>query len=195
MVPNVIMLMLVLIPAIMSALGVVKEKETGSITNFQSTPVTRVEFLLGKQLPYVAIAFVSFLTMVAAAWLVFAVPVKGSFVTLAFGSLVYVFSTTAFGLLVSSFVQSQVAAIFATAIVAIIPAVNFSGLLVPVSSLSGGARLMGLAFPSAWYQQVSVGTFTKALGFGALWHDIAMVFVLALVFIAGAMLALRKQGA
>lgn len=195
MVPNVIMLMLVLIPAIMSALGVVKEKETGSITNFQSTPVTRFEFLLGKQLPYVAIAFVSFLTMVAAAWLVFAVPVKGSFVTLAFGSLVYVFATTAFGLLVSSFVQSQVAAIFATAIVAIIPAVNFSGLLVPVSSLSGGARLMGLAFPSAWYQQVSVGTFTKALGFGALWHDIAMVFVLALVFIAGAMLALRKQGA
>lgn len=195
MVPNVIMLMLVLIPAIMSALGVVKEKETGSITNFQSTPVTRFEFLLGKQLPYVAIAFVSFLTMVAAAWLVFAVPVKGSFATLAFGSLVYVFSTTAFGLLVSSFVKSQVAAIFATAIVAIIPAVNFSGLLVPVSSLSGGARLMGLAFPSAWYQQVSVGTFTKALGFGALWHDIAMVFVLALVFIAGAMLALRKQGA
>ncbi|UOK72834.1 ribosome-associated ATPase/putative transporter RbbA [Ancylobacter polymorphus] len=195
MVPNVIMLMLVLIPAIMSALGVVKEKETGSITNFQSTPVTRFEFLLGKQLPYVAIAFVSFLTMVVAAWLVFAVPVKGSFATLAFGSLVYVFSTTAFGLLVSSFVSSQVAAIFATAIVAIIPAVNFSGLLVPVSSLSGGARLMGLAFPSAWYQQVSVGTFTKALGFGALWHDIAMVFVLALVFIAGAMLALRKQGA
>jgi ribosome-dependent ATPase len=195
MVPNVIMLMLVLIPAIMSALGVVKEKETGSITNFQSTPVTRVEFLLGKQLPYVAIAFVSFLTMVVAARLVFDVPVKGSFATLAFGSLVYVFATTAFGLLVSSFVKSQVAAIFATAIVAIIPAVNFSGLLTPVSSLSGGARLMGLAFPSAWYQQVSVGAFTKGLGLASLWPDIAMVFVLALVFIAGAMLALRKQGA
>ena len=195
MVPNVIMLMLVLIPAIMSALGVVKEKETGSITNFQSTPVTRVEFLLGKQLPYVAIAFVSFLTMVVAARLVFDVPVKGSFATLAFGSLVYVFATTAFGLLVSSFVSSQVAAIFATAIVAIIPAVNFSGLLTPVSSLSGGARLMGLAFPSAWYQQVSVGAFTKGLGLASLWPDIAMVFVLALVFIAGAMLALRKQGA
>ncbi|MFD1489512.1 ribosome-associated ATPase/putative transporter RbbA [Ancylobacter vacuolatus] len=195
MVPNVIMLMLVLIPAIMSALGVVKEKETGSITNFQSTPVTKLEFLVGKQLPYVAIAFVSFLTMVVAARLVFEVPVKGSFATLAFGSLVYVFATTAFGLLVSSFVKSQVAAIFATAIIAIIPAVNFSGLLTPVSSLSGGARLMGLAFPSAWYQQVSVGAFTKGLGLASLWPDIAMVFALALVFIAGAMLALRKQGA
>ena len=194
MVPSVIMLMLVLIPAIMTALGVVKEKETGSITNFQSTPVTRLEFLLGKQLPYIAIAFVSFLTMVLAARLVFDVPVKGSFATLAFGSLVYVMATTAFGLLVSSFVQSQVAAIFATAIIAIIPAVNFSGLLVPVSSLSGGARIMGLSFPSAWYQQVSVGAFTKGLGFGALWPDIAMVFVIALAFIGAAMLALRKQG-
>ncbi|TCK16766.1 ribosome-dependent ATPase [Ancylobacter aquaticus] len=195
MVPNVIMLMLVLIPAIMSALGVVKEKETGSISNFQSTPVTKLEFLLGKQVPYVAIAFVSFLSMVVAARLVFEVPVKGSFATLALGSLVYVFATTAFGLLVSSFVKSQVAAIFATAIIAIVPAVNFSGLLTPVSSLSGGARLMGLAFPSAWYQQVSVGAFTKGLGFAQLWQDIAMVFALALVFLAGAMLALRKQGA
>ncbi|QFR33409.1 ribosome-associated ATPase/putative transporter RbbA [Ancylobacter sp. TS-1] len=194
MVPSVIMLMLVLIPAIMTALGVVKEKETGSITNFQSTPVTRLEFLLGKQLPYIAIAFVSFLTMVVAARLVFDVPVKGSFATLAFGSLVYVIATTAFGLLVSSFVKSQVAAIFATAIIAIIPAVNFSGLLTPVSSLSGGARIMGLSFPSAWYQQVSVGAFTKGLGFGALWPDIAMVFVIALAFIGAAMLALRKQG-
>ncbi|MCK0207988.1 ribosome-associated ATPase/putative transporter RbbA [Starkeya koreensis] len=194
MVPSVIMLMLVLIPAIMTALGVVKEKETGSITNFQSTPVTKLEFLLGKQLPYIAIAFVSFLTMVVAARLVFDVPVKGSFATLAFGSLVYVTATTAFGLLVSSFVQSQVAAIFATAIIAIIPAVNFSGLLVPVSSLSGGARLMGLAFPAAWYEQVSVGAFTKGLGLAELWTDIAMVFVLALVFIGLAMLALRKQG-
>ncbi len=195
MVPSVIMLMLVLIPAIMTALGVVKEKETGSITNFQSTPVTRLEFLLGKQLPYALIAFVSFVTLVITARLVFGVPVKGSLPTLVLGSLAYVLATTGFGLLISSFVKSQVAAIFATAIISIIPAVNFSGLLVPVSSLSGGARLMGLAFPSAWYEQVSVGTFTKGLGFADLWLDIAVTFLFALGFIAAAMVALRKQGA
>lgn len=194
MVPNVIMLMLVLIPAIMTALGVVKEKETGSITNFQSTPVTRFEFLLGKQLPYVAIAFVSFVTLVIFARFVFDVPVKGSLFALSVGSLAYVLATTGFGLLISSFVSSQVAAIFATAIISIVPAVNFSGLLVPVSSLSGGARLMGLAFPSSWYQQVSVGAFTKALDFAELWTDIVVIVLIGLVYIGLAMLALRKQG-
>lgn len=194
MVPNVIMLMLVLIPAIMTALGVVKEKETGSITNFQSTPVTRVEFLLGKQLPYVAIAFISFVTLVIFARFVFDVPVKGSLFALSVGSLAYVLATTGFGLLISSFVSSQVAAIFATAIISIVPAVNFSGLLVPVSSLSGGARLMGLAFPSSWYQQVSVGAFTKALGFAELWTDMVVIVLIGLVYIGLAMLALRKQG-
>ncbi|CAA0099955.1 Ribosome-associated ATPase [Starkeya nomas] len=195
MVPSVIVLMLVLIPAIMTALGVVKEKETGSITNFQSTPVTRVEFLLGKQLPYVAIAFTSFITLVLVARFVFDVPVKGSLPTLALGSLAYVLSTTGFGLFVSSFVRSQVAAIFATAIISIIPAVNFSGLLVPVSSLSGGARLIGLSFPAAWYQPVSVGVFTKGLGFASLWFNIVVIFLFALGFIGAAMVALRKRSA
>jgi ribosome-dependent ATPase len=194
-VPSVIVLMLVLIPAIMAALGVVKEKETGSITNFQSTPVTKVEFLLGKQLPYAAIAFISFLTLVLLALFVFGVPLKGSFATLVVGSLFYVVATTGFGLFVSSFVSSQVAAIFATAIIAIVPAVNFSGLLVPVSSLSGGARLMGLAFPAAWYQPVSVGVFAKGLGFADLWPNIAVLALFAIGFIGAAMAALRKRSA
>ncbi|MFG1464103.1 ribosome-associated ATPase/putative transporter RbbA [Xanthobacter sp. DSM 24535] len=194
-VPSVIVLMLVLIPAVMTALGIVKEKETGSISNFQSTPVTKVEFLLGKQLPYVFIAFLSFLSLVVLATVFFQVPLKGSFVTLVLGSLAYVFATTGFGLFVSSFVSSQVAAIFATSILAILPAVNFSGLLVPVSSLSGGARLMGLAFPAAWYQPVSVGVFAKALGFSDLWPNMAVLVLFALGFIGAAVLALRKQGA
>ncbi|MDQ0393647.1 ribosome-associated ATPase/putative transporter RbbA [Labrys monachus] len=193
-VPSVIVLILVMIPAIMTAIGVVKEKETGSIANFRATPVTRIEFLLGKQLPYVAIAFASFLSLLALAWLAFGVPLKGSFPMLAAGSLAYVLATTGFGLLVSSFVRSQVAAIFATAIIALIPAVNFSGLLVPVSSLSGSGRLMGLAFPAAWYQPISVGTFAKGLGFEALWPNLAVLVFFGVGFIAVAIMTLRKQG-
>ncbi|WP_144291652.1 ribosome-associated ATPase/putative transporter RbbA [Rhodoligotrophos appendicifer] len=192
-VPSVIMLMLVLIPAIMSALGIVKEKETGSIANFQSTPVTKLEFLLGKQLPYVVIAFLSFISLVLLTRFVFDVPVKGSLATLVLASIVYIFATTGFGLFLSSFVSSQVAAIFATAIIAIIPAVNFSGLLVPVSSLTGAGRVIGLGFPSAWYQPVTVGVFTKGLGFEALWLDILVLALFAIGFIAASALALRKQ--
>lgn len=194
-VPSVIMLMLVLIPAIMTALGIVKEKETGSIANFQATPVTRIEFLLGKQLPYVAIAFVSFLMLVLMMRLVFDVPIKGSIGLLAAGSILYILATTAFGLFVSSFVRSQVAAIFATAIVAVVPAVNFSGLLVPVSSLSGGGRFMGLLFPSAWYQPLSVGVITKGLGLAELWPNLIALAGFGIVFVGAALVALRKRSA
>ena len=194
-VPSVIMLMLVLIPAIMTALGIVKEKETGTIANFQATPVTRIEFLLGKQLPYVAIAFASFLMLLLMMRFVFFVPIKGSIGLLVAGSILYILSTTAFGLVVSSFMRSQMAAIFATAIVSIIPAVNFSGLLVPVSSLSGGGRFMGLLFPAAWYQPLSVGVITKGLGFSELWPNLIALAAFGIVFVGTALVALRKQGA
>jgi len=193
MVPSVIMLMLVLIPSMMAAMGVVREKETGSIANFHSTPVTRAEFLLGKQLPYVVIAMLSFLTLLMVAYGVFNVPIKGSGLTLVIGTFLYVLATTGFGVLVSTFTKTQVAATFATAIIAIIPAVNFSGLLVPVSSLSGSGQMIGLSFPSGWYQQISVGTFTKDLGFAELWQNHLALAGFAVFFVVVSILALNKQ--
>ena len=77
MIPGVIMLILMSIPAMMTAIGVVREKETGSIANFRSTPITRLEFLLGKQLPYVVISLISFVTLFLLAVYLFGVPVKG----------------------------------------------------------------------------------------------------------------------
>ena len=131
MVPSVVVMMLVLIPAIMATIAVVREKETGSISNFRSTPISKFEFLLGKQLPYVAVGMLTFTLMLLMALFVFNVPVKGSFGALAFGTLLYVFSTCGFGQLVSTFTKTQVAAVFATTVLAVIPTVNFSGLLVP----------------------------------------------------------------
>ncbi|AAV93440.1 ribosome-associated ATPase/putative transporter RbbA [Ruegeria pomeroyi] len=193
LIPSVIMLMLVLIPAMMAAMGVVREKETGSIANFRSTPVTRTEFILGKQLPYVAIAMLSFASLIIVSYGVFGVLIKGSVLALLVGTLLYVLATTGFGVLVSTFTRTQVAATFAAAVISIIPAVNFSGLLVPVSSLSGGGRLIGLSFPSSWYQQISMGTFTKGLGFPELWLNHVALAGFAALFIAVSVLALNKQ--
>jgi ribosome-dependent ATPase len=193
MVPSVIMLMLILIPAVMSAVAVVREKETGSIANFQSTPVTKFEYLFGKQLPYIGVAMISFVLLVLLAIFVFGVPIKGSVAMLAVGTLLYVTATTGFGQLISTFTRTQVAAVFATAILSIIPAVNFSGLLVPVASLSGGARIFGLGFPPAWYQPISVGAFAKGLTFVNLWLNLLVLAGFALFFIAVAQLFLRKQ--
>jgi ribosome-dependent ATPase len=133
--------------------------------------------------------------LVLMALFIFGVPVKGSFATLTAGSLFYVAAATGFGQLVSSFTRTQVAAVFATAILAIIPTVNFSGLLVPVSSLSGGAYVMGLAFPAAWYHPVSVGTFTKSLGFHDLWVNLFVLACFGLAYLVIAQLVLSKQEA
>jgi len=195
MVPSVIMLMLILIPAIMSAIGVVREKETGSIANFRSTPISRFEFLFGKQLPYIAIAMGSFAMLALIALFIFQVPIKGSAWVLVLATLLYVSATTGFGQLISSFTRTQVAAVFATAILSIIPAVNFSGLMVPVASLSGGGRLIGMSLPPAWYQPVSVGVFTKGLGATELWPNLMMLAFFFLLFLVVAQLALRKQEA
>ena len=114
MIPGIFMLLLCLIPAIMAAISVVREKETGSIANFRSTPITRFEFLIGKQAPYVAIAMLNFFVLYLMSVFVFGVSAKGPFLLLLIGTLIYVISTTGFGELISSFTRSQVAAVFAT---------------------------------------------------------------------------------
>ena len=195
MVPSVFMLMLCLIPAIMSAIAVVREKETGSIANFRSTPITKFEYLLGKLIPYIGVAMVNFIFLFIMAIFLFGVPLKGPFLTLLIATVIYVVSTTGFGQLISSFTRTQVAAVFATAILSIVPAVNFSGLFAPVSSLSGGAKIIGLSFPSAWYQPVTVGVFAKALGMAELWRNVAAIAIIAVAYFVLSLIFLRKQEA
>src|SRR5690606_22540756 len=129
--------LLMLIPAMLATLSVVREKELGSIVNFYVTPVTQAEFLLGKQIPYVGLAMLNFLLLTAFGVFVFGVPFTGSFAAFAIGALLYVTAATGIGLLISTFMKSQIAAIFGTAIITLIPAIQFSGLVDPVSSLEG----------------------------------------------------------
>ena len=137
-VPCIPAILLVLIPAILMAVSVVREKELGSITNFYTTPSKRLDFLLGKQLPYVAIGLLNYVILVAMSIVVFGVPLKGSGLTLTLCALLYIIATTGFGLLISTFTSSQVAAVFITAILTILPTTQFSGMLQPVSTLDGG---------------------------------------------------------
>lgn len=193
--PGTIMLLLILIPAMLTAVGVVREKEMGSIINVHASPATVSEYLIGKQLPYIAIGFASFITLVILAGALFNVLPKGSVVALAFAALMYVFSATAFGLLISAFVATQVAAIFATAILTVIPAAHYSGFLYPASTLDGVAWAMGVGFPSQWFQTVSLGVFAKGLGAVEVVSEIAVLFAFGIIFLLLARLAVRKQSA
>ena len=191
--PSVPAVLLMMFPSILMAISVAREREIGTITNFHVTPTRRMEFLLGKQLPYVAIGLINFLIMVCMAIFLFGVPLKGSFPVLAAGTLVYVMASTSFGMLVSVFVRTQVAAVFATMVIAMMPTVIFSGMMQPVATLEGGAWLIGTAWPTQYYMHMSVGAFTKGLGLEALGSDIAWIVLFIPVFLLPAMMLLRKQ--
>ena len=191
--PGSIMLLLVVFPAMLTALAVVREKEMGSITNVYASPATVSEYLIGKQLPYVVTGLVSFVSLVVMAAGMLDVVPKGSVIALSIAALSYVFAATAFGLLVSAFVSTQVAAIFATAILTAMTAAHYSGFLFPASTLEGPARLMGLSFPALWFQTVSLGVFAKGLEANAFIPEIAVLFGFGILFLLLARLSVRKQ--
>lgn len=193
MVPAIIPLLLLMIPAMLTALAVVREKELGSMINFYVTPVRRSEFLLGKQLPYIVLGMFNFLLMAALAVTLFNVPVTGSFWVLALAALVYVTFATGFGLFASSFTRSQIAAMFLTMIGTILPAIQFSGLLNPVSSLEGPGALIGQIYPATHFLLVSRGIFSKGLGLGDVWHALWPLALSVPVILLLAIALLRKQ--
>jgi ribosome-dependent ATPase len=193
MVPSVPAILLIMFPAVLAAISVAREKELGSITNFYVTPTTRLEFLLGKQLPYIAIGMLNYLILTVMGVVVFQVPLKGSGLALTLGALLYVAITTGLGLLVSAFTSSQVAAVIATTILTLLPTVQFSGMMQPVSTLEGGARLVGSLWPTTYYMHLSVGAFTKALGFPELWTDLVILAAFIPVLTLVSALALTKQ--
>jgi ribosome-dependent ATPase len=192
-VPSVPALLLLLIPAILMAVSIVREKELGSMINFYVTPTTRLEYLLGKQLPYVAIAMINFFILTVIAIAIFGVPVKGSFLVLTLCTLLYVIVTTCVGMLTSIFTSSQVAAVFVTAILTIVPTIQFSGLLQPVSTLQGSAAFIGSIWPASYYMHASVGAYTKGLSPALLVPDLIFLSICIPLLWLVSVIGLRKQ--
>ncbi|MEA4539914.1 ribosome-associated ATPase/putative transporter RbbA [Klebsiella pneumoniae] len=192
-VPAVIPLLLMMIPAMLSALSVVREKELGSIINLYVTPTTRSEFLLGKQLPYIVLGMFNFFLLCALSVFVFGVAHKGSFLTLTLAALLYVTIATGLGLLISPFMKSQIAAIFGTAIITLIPATQFSGMIDPVASLEGPGRWIGQIYPTSHFLTIARGTFSKALNISDLWGSFIPLLIAVPLVLGLSVLLLKKQ--
>jgi len=192
-VPSVPALLLLLIPAILMTVSIVREKELGSMINFYVTPTGKLEYLLGKQLPYIAIGMINFFILTALALVVFGVPMRGSFVTLTLCTLLYVMATTGIGMVTSTFTSSQVAAVFVTAILTIVPTIQFSGLLQPVSTLQGSAGFVGSIWPASYYMHASLGAYTKGLGPGLMMKDIGVLLCCIPILLAISFAGLKKQ--
>ena len=193
MVPDTIPILLVFIPAMLAALGVVREKELGSITNLYVTPLNRIEFLLGKQLPYVAVSMVAFFGSMILAIHFFGVRLNGSFAAITVGALLYVTATSGLGLFMSTFTRTQVGAVFGTTIATLTPAFAFSGLTSSVSSLQGLAAVISDIYPTTHFLVIARGTFSKGLGFGELTTQFAALAIFVPVLTALCIMMLRTQ--
>jgi ribosome-dependent ATPase len=195
MVPVVIPLLLLMLSAMLTALAVVREKEMGSIVNLFVTPITRAEFLVGKTVPYVTLAMVNCGIMSLAAVTVFGVPITGSFPTLLLAAFLFSTCASGFGLLVSTLTRSQIAAMFFAVVGTMLPAVEFAGLINPVSSLQGAGRIIGEIYPATHMFLISRGVFGKALGLSDVHSQLWPLLTAVPVIFGAAILLLKKQEA
>lgn len=192
-VPSLIAALLAMIPPLLTAVAVVREKELGSIANLYATPLRPLEFLLGKQIPYVLVSLLAFGLLFLLATLLFGVSFRGSAVTLLAGALLYTSATTAVGLVISCFTRTQISALLVAVILTLLPAFLYSGFFTPISSLSGAARAVAVSFPAGDFLSIAVGTFTKGLGLAQLWPDLVSLAGFAVVLDVAALVLLRDQ--
>ena len=166
--PGLVMFSLIFSTPMLTALGVVREKERGSIMNIYSSTVTRLEFLVGKLFPFVVISTCNAMVLWGVVVFLFEVPFKGDLFFFAVASLVFVVCCTAMGFLVSLLVNTQMAALIITLVLTTVPTFLFSGFITPVSSLSPGAQVQAHLFPAMYYTDIVRGVFLKGLGFDGL---------------------------
>lgn len=179
--PKLIMVILMICPPFLTSLGIVREKETGSIYNIYASTVTKGEFLLGKLTPYVLIATANAVILWGLATELFLAPFKGNFIFFLASSLLYVICTTGIGLVISTFVRTQMAAVIAATILTIIPAVLYSGGLIPVPSLTRAAQVIAHFLPTMYFTNIVLGVFLKGVGIAALWTDVVVLALYSVI--------------
>ena len=140
-----------------------------------------------------SLAMANYALLVLLALLIFRVPITGNILAMTLGAFLYTLSATAIGLLFSIFMRSQIAALFATAIGTILPAVQFSGLINPVSSLEGAGALIGNIFPTTHFVTICRGVFSKGLGFGDLTQPLLALTMAVPVILGLCVILLKKQ--
>ena len=188
-VPGLIGLVLLVAPAILSALLIVKEKEKGTIFNFYASPVGRNEFILAKLFPAFLLHSVNIFVLLFIALYLFGVPFRGSFWLYWAASEIYILISLGVGMLISIVTDRQIVAVVLTVIITIIPGFLYSGILMPISSMTGGSLIEAHLFPVMYYNRIVYDTFLIGQGFAS--KQIVLYFVILIVY-AAAVLSLGR---
>ncbi len=192
-VPGLLVLIMMLFPALLGALLIVREKESGTIFNLYASPTGRLEIILGKLLPYLAVAMIDYLLIFALSRWVFEVRFTGSFLVLTAGALLYAVCTIGIGLLISILTRSQLAAMFTTFLVTLTTAFNYSGFITPVASMDAVGQFIAQLIPATHFMTVVRGSYLKGFGFGYYWPQLSALALYTLVVYVLAWLFLKKR--
>ena len=177
-VPGLIGLVLLVAPAILAALLIVKEKEVGTIFNFYSSPIKKIDFLIAKLTPVFLLHSLNVFILFLWAVYLFEVPFRGSFLLYFVASESYVLISIGIGLLVSIITNRQIVAVVLTVIITIIPGFLYSGILMPISSMTGASYIEAHIFPVMYYNHIVYDTFLVGEGL----HALKTVLYLCILF-------------
>ena len=192
-IPGLLGVIMMAFPPLLTALAIVREKETRSIEQIFASPLTPVEFLAGKLLPYAAIAFVEFLMVMAVGFLWFQVPFRGNLALLTGAAIVYVFCTVGIGLFVSTITRSQVAAMLLALVVTLMPSALFSGFLFPIFTMPYVLQLYSASFPARYFIELSRDVTLRGAGLGDVWINIVLLIGYSAAIFAAAVWRFRKK--
>ena len=190
-VPSLIATMLFIFSLLLTSIGIVREKEIGTIEQVMVTPIRRLEFILGKTIPYMLTGYVSMTFMLLVAFIIFGVEVRGSLALLYLLTGIYLAGNLGIALIISTTAHTQQQALL-TSFLVLMPSVMLSGFLFPVTNMPEAVRLATMGNPMRWYLDILRGIVMKEVGVAALWPAIAMQTGLSLTFLAVAVSRFKK---
>jgi ABC-2 type transport system permease protein len=191
LIPGLVAILLTFSGTLLAAFAIVRERERGTLEQLMVTPASPVAVVLGKLLPYLALAFAQLLFVLFLMTVIFRVPIHGSLPLLLALSVVYIFALLSLGLLVSSRAGSQMEAIQLAQMV-LLPSIMLSGYIFPLSSLPGPLRVLAQILPATHFIAISRGIIIRGAVFGDLWREVAALLVIAAVLVAASTRAFRK---
>ncbi len=184
-VPGIMMIILMFTLPLLTAVSIVREKETGSIDNVYASTLTAGEFLTGKLLPYWLLAIFNGLLLWAIVTQIYLVPFRGSPWVFVLALMLFALCNTAMGLIVSLLVRTQIAAILTMMVLTLIPAVLFSGVFTPLESLGVAGRFQSRLLPATYFYEIAQVSFLRGLGFEAARGPLFMLAIYASVLLWG----------
>ena len=192
-VPGLFTVLLMAFPPLLSTLAIVREKEHGSIQQVFVSPLRPYQYLLGKMLPYVFIAYLEMMLVLSAGLFWFRIPLRGNLWLFLLASLPYVFCTVAIGLLVSTLTRSQVAAMLLAIVLTMMPSFLFSGFMFPIFTMPKVMQIYSFFFPARYFNQITIGVFLKGGGLEYLWLNLLILVGYTLIILAFAVGRFKKK--